>query len=496
MARGGEGGGMTMNGSTSEGYAVADWVSAPWTDYHGWSDAHAWNWSNDGSWDSGGISNDWWHSSDGWWSLPASHNYKGHGRGSGGKIQPVADVVPGPPGASGGALSATFGSHSDEHTARVHFGKTHQVLGDIMESHPDAFKKVNSFLDLGCAPGGFVSRLLEAFPSAAGFGVTLPVQDGGFPMLITHAKLNVQCRDLMGIAGVKDLGLPDSGLVDVCTADAQDLGRRTTAGPKGRRGKGAAKATAETYDGGVGAVCGVLGIWALTLQEVLLALSALCDGGTFIFRFAWRGRERREEAWYRQSTHRLLAFVYAHFKDVSRYKSEFSHQAHSCFYLVCSCFRRDQFVEGNIDKRLEEARDRAAKCSKTSDLPWCMEGLAEFATSDFVEQVDKMLEEVGRLRQIGLASRQHVEETGKASPEAALWISPVPFSLTLPRLRERLERYGKIVNIKRRSHPIGVGADALVQFMQPAHASQALEAINQLGILGPNITVQRMSDCQ
>ena len=39
--------------------------------------------------------------------------------------------------------------------------------------------------------------------------------------------------------------------------------------------------------------------------------------------------------------------------------------------------------------------------------------------------------------------------------------------------------FAEIAYIKRRSHAIGVGADALIQFAQPAHAACALEAIKQ-----------------
>jgi len=35
----------------------------------------------------------------------------------------------------------------------------------------------------------------------------------------------------------------------------------------------------------------------------------------------------------------------------------------------------------------------------------------------------------------------------------------------------------EIAYIKRRSHAIGVGADALIQFAQPAHAAYALEVV-------------------
>ena len=39
--------------------------------------------------------------------------------------------------------------------------------------------------------------------------------------------------------------------------------------------------------------------------------------------------------------------------------------------------------------------------------------------------------------------------------------------------------FAEIAYIKRRSHAIGVGADALIQFAQPAHAACALEATKQ-----------------
>ena len=39
--------------------------------------------------------------------------------------------------------------------------------------------------------------------------------------------------------------------------------------------------------------------------------------------------------------------------------------------------------------------------------------------------------------------------------------------------------FAEIAYIKRRSHAIGVGADALIQFAQSAHAAFALEAMNQ-----------------
>merc|ERR1712217_275217 len=114
-------------------------------------------------------------------------------------------------------------------------------------------------------------------------------------------------------------------------------------------GTGASKAA------GVQATCTVLGIWALTLQEMLLGLGRLRAGGTFFFRFGWRGRGVNEEEWYRQATIRLFAFVFAHFMEVVPFKSEFSHQADSSFYVVASGFRRDAYGASSLEKKLREA---------------------------------------------------------------------------------------------------------------------------------------------
>lgn len=391
-------------------------------------------------------------------------------------------------------------SPSEEHTARVHFGKTYQVLSEVLEAHPAAFRGTGDFLDLGCAPGGFSCRLLEERPTAQGFGVTLPVEAGGFPVLLEHARLQVQGCNLMELRSPEELQCP--GSVDVCLADAQDLGRRTNPYSQQRsngRGGGGRKARGRGQGGtsaGVGAACTVLGIWALTLQELLLGLGRLRAGGTIFFRFGWRGRGHSEEPWYWEAAVRMLAVVVAHFEEVVPFKSEFSHQADSSFYVLASGFRREAYGDAGLAATLREAIDSVVVCQRASELPGCVEAMAGYATPDMQARVQELLDSVGRQRAIGLASRRHLESGGRANPEAAVWISPVTFDLTLQRIRERLERYGKIAHIRRRAHPVGVGADALVQFTQPAHAEAALQAITEMRVLGGNITARRLSDVQ
>jgi len=245
---------------------------------------------------------------------------------------------------------------------------------------------------------------------------------------------------------------------------------------------------------GVRATCASFGIWALTLQELLLGMGRLRTGGTFLFRFGWRGRGLNEEAWYREATVLLLALVCAHFAAVATFKSEFSHQADSTFYVVASGFQREDYESAGLCAVLRSAVDSIIACRRTQDLPKCLEALARYATMDRQQRVDELLEAVSRLRAIGVASRQHVEAGGRPNPAAALWISPVPFHLTLQRIRDRLQHFGKISNIRRRAHPVGVGADAMVQFSQPAHAAAALQAIQELGVLGENVVAHRLCD--
>merc|ERR1712232_545796 len=131
------------------------------------------------------------------------------------------------------------------------------------------------------------------------------------------------------------------------------------------------------------------------------------------------------------------------------------------------------------------------ECERVQYLPYCLEELAPELSDEVRARTDQLLETVGRLRMVGIATRQHLEESGRTSPEAALWISPVPMSLTMPRIQAQLERYGKIHSVRRRAHPVGVGADALVQFTQPAHATAALNAIIDFQVLGTGVEAKR-----
>lgn len=459
----------------------------------GW-DAHA---AYDGGWDQcadwqWGYGSGEWFGNGGWDAWPPSGV---DGPGAGGASWWTYGGVTTP----GERLAASVANETNR-TAQVHFTKTYQVLSDIIEQHPKPFKDTRAFLDLGCAPGGFASRLLEDMPAdGCGYGVTMPTDAGGFPVLANDERFHIQVADLMSLASPDALDCPVE--VDVCTADAQDLGKRTNtdrnrSGRKGGKGKGkGAPETApslELVDGtGVGAADHLLGIWALTLQQFLLAFGRLRDGGVFVFRFGWRGRGTKEERWYSEAAHLLFGLLFAYFEEAVHFKSEFSHQAHAAFYVVASGFRGERYGEDGMGQQLREVVDNILACARHQDLPECMAALAPFATPEARDRTDKLLEAVGRLREIGVSSRHH-KDGARRKDEASIMITPLPLWLSTEVLTQHLQRYGKVTYVRRKSHPIGVGADAVVKFTHVAHARVAMEAVNELKIFGDNIAARSL----
>ncbi|CAE7707514.1 unnamed protein product [Symbiodinium pilosum] len=332
----------------------------------------------------------------------------------------------------------------------------------------------------------------ELGTGGVGYGVTLPFEAGGFPLLLHDPRFHVQACNLMELLSPEDLECVKLSLdmVDVIMADAQVTSAAecnlmyagilsrgivvadlffywSEAKRRAKNSKNAKQGDESELAGaaGVGAACATLGIWALTFQEIRLGLGMLKKGGTFFFRFGWRGRGDQEEYWYREAIMRLLGLVIAFFDEVFPFKSEIYHQADPCFYVVAAGFQRSGYESAALDTRSVHTRF----------LQGCIETLAEFSTPASQQRIDELLDTVSRVRAIGLSSRSTVEAGGRESPEAQLIIRPVPYHLTMQRLRERMECYGKIAYIRRRSHAVGVGADALIQFVQPAHAKMALE---------------------
>eukprot|EP00439_Symbiodinium_sp_Y106_P041294 s5098_g5.t1 len=352
-------------------------------------------------------------------------------------------------------------------------------------------------VQLSLAGEPFTAQPQELGDGGTGYGVTLPFEAGGFPLLLHDHRFHVQASNLMELQSPEDLECPK--LVDVIMADAQDLGRRSPANQREKKRRNGKSKNAKQGAGddceaaGIGAACATLGIWALTFQDppTLQMHLALC---TFFFRFGWRGRGDQEEHWYREAILRLLGLVIAFFQEVFPFKSESFHQAGSrlasASQFLATLKADPCFEDAMLETRLKSAIQSIIACEAVGDLPECIQTLAEFSTPANHQRIDELLDTVSRVRAIGLSSRTTVEAGGRESPEAQLIIRPVPYHLTMPRLRQHMECYGKIAYIRRRSHAVGVGADALIQFVQPAHAKMALEAVNDMKVLGETVVAR------
>ena len=195
-------------------------------------------------------------------------------------------------------------------------------------SHPLAF------LDIACAPGGFSQYILDHYPQSQGFGISLPESLGGFPVTVsTHPPSRFQlCYfDLLS----HPMGpSPTVGReVDIAIGDAQYFPRSQ-------------EATEEYKGRKAGTVTG--GRLGLLLREFIIAFGALTEGGDFIFRFV---------VWEKIHSNilRLFFLCFDLFDSVKPFKSEYQHTADCTFYAVCAGFRRNKYVEMDIDTQLRVA---------------------------------------------------------------------------------------------------------------------------------------------
>lgn len=224
----------------------------------------------------------------------------------------------------------------------IHFQKCYSTIQEIFD-HPTKYG-INIlqhdpcvFLDIACAPGGFSQYLLDHFPLSQGYGITLPQTLGGFHMAV-HANLPSRFQlcyfDLLSppMAPSPQIDSP----VDIAIGDAQYLPRSQEA--------------LEEYKGRkAGTVTG--GRLGLLLGEFVIALSALKEGGSFIFRFV---------VWEKVHSNilRLFFLCFELFESVRPFKSEYQHTADCTFYAVCTGFKRKRYVELDIETHLKIAYAR------------------------------------------------------------------------------------------------------------------------------------------
>lgn len=179
-----------------------------------------------------------------------------------------------------------------------------------------------SALDMGMAPGGFSTTILNKFPNANVRAITLPDDQGGHRVHLRHKNLKVELLDINTLAG--DLGLD--------SIPETHPGANTFVLPK--------LLCAETYDV---AICGCQTTriqqrehWRaglegrrLHLAQLVIAMDHLNDHGTLIV------VSHRPEM---LDTAEMLR-VFCSFSDVVLFKPNKAHAKRSSFYMVAKDVR-------------------------------------------------------------------------------------------------------------------------------------------------------------
>lgn len=323
--------------------------------------------------------------------------------------------------------------------ARLQYGKSFAVLqelfespqgrplGDALASLPGGF----SFLDLGCAPGGFSAFLLSHASCSWGVGVTLP-PEVGFPVLIDRALAGVPGRYAVSFGHILEVEASQLATavgfqrVSLCLCDCQNMRERhgqSRQAPQALRGVraflgaygGASWKLPELSASLEPRVEGLM-IWSLIFHQFSLALPMLEAAGGLIFRFSWvlsitDEDVVEEDRGYFEGTMRLFDLLAELFVSVGLFKSTQHHMADSTCYVVCRGFRRHGFDSLSISEAATEhggvagafassARE-VLKFNKMCELPTaaCLQLLPD-PTLETLRAIRALLEKVTRLREI------------------------------------------------------------------------------------------------
>lgn len=349
-----------------------------------------------------------------------------------------------------------------EYETDIHFQKCYGVMSELFEAHgylsgilPDTGFK---FLDLGCAPGGFSSYMLEDPRCRAGFGVTLPSTSGGFPMRLRSNNFFLQQADLFEV-GPTDLLASN---VNVCICDAQYLRNNV--------------AWDEKYSG-VRCRSKQHGVWALLIKQFWLGLSKLLTGGILIFRFGWRdpGPEDLATIWYKKCTMRLFSILFDLFEQVREVKSDHFNALQSSFYVCCANFDRAKFEDREVAKLLGQQFNYllTTRIQDANELE-IMAMVDKIRTPEVDRIISDMLDRVDKLRLIHQQSRRWHRKEAEMHEDsrAVIFVAPVPAGMGAQELEDFFSVYGIV-------HRVDVNGteEASIQYTKVEHAQTAVRAL-------------------
>lgn len=349
-----------------------------------------------------------------------------------------------------------------EYETDIHFQKCYGVMAELFEAHgylsgllPETGFK---FLDLGCAPGGFSSYLLDDPRCHSGFGVSLPTRSGGFPIRLRSNQFFFQQADLFEV-GPTDLL---AGMVHVCICDAQYLRNNISWDEKYR---------------GVRCRSKQHGVWALLMKQFWLGLEKLLAGGILIFRFGWRdpGPEDIATIWYKKCTLRLFTLLFDLFEQVREVKSDYFNALQSSFYVCCSNFDRAKFEERQVAKVLGNMFNYLVTTTiQDSNELELLAHVDKIRTTEVDQTISDMLDRVDKLRIINQESRRwhRKQEEKEEDSRAVVFVSPVPHKMTNQELADFFAVYGHVVRIDRDGD-----LEASIQFAKVEAATTAVLAL-------------------
>lgn len=214
------------------------------------------------------------------------------------------------------SIEASTGSYRFRDQFRSAMDDVNTQTGGALGSN-----NIQTFLDLGCAPGGFSKWLLEHNRTGRGFGVTLPASDHGLSMFTDdwnrHEQLRYECLH----ASLTDL--PEAfyfRMWDTFNQQPLDLvicGARYRDAHTAQNDRPAPDPIARSR---------------LTLWQLLTAFQFLRQEGTLILVSSLN---------MLFTTIDILVFLREHFRTLLPTKGNRLHGTRSSYYLVCQGFRCD-----------------------------------------------------------------------------------------------------------------------------------------------------------
>lgn len=361
-----------------------------------------------------------------------------------------------------------------EYETEIHFQKCYGVMAELFEVHNNMESVIPTegfkFLDLGCAPGGFSSYLLDDPRCMTGFGVTLPSTSGGFPMRLRRSNFLLQQGDLFEI-GVSDLIA--SG-VHICICDAQYLRNEISWDERYR---------------GVRCRSKQHGVWALLLKQFWLGLSRLVTGGILIFRFGWRdpGPDDPATVWYKKMTLRLFSLLHDLFEQVREVKSDYFNALQSSFYVCCSNFSAERFDDRQVAKLLGANFNYllSTHIQDSNELD-ILPQVDQIRTEEVDNNISEMLDRINRLRLIHEQSRRwhHQQEQLHEDPRAVVYISPIRPWMTDEALTTAFSVYGRVRRVE-----LDGEHEAMVSLASVEQARIAMTAMRNKSGLGEGVRI-------